>query len=136
MITIEQYFHGKEHSPDNYADAVDLLQLVNDLIDFAVSQGAFTRCVDVDTGSEVSGSRGGSGDGGFRLADSSTGSPNSSHKQAKAVDVYDPGNRLDDWLTDETLADFGLYREAPDSTPGWCHLSTRAPGSGRRTFNP
>jgi hypothetical protein len=29
-----------------------------------------------------------------------------------------------------------LYREDPGSTPGWVHLTTRAPKSGRRTFIP
>ena len=32
-----------------------------------------------------------------------TGWPTSSHRDAKAVDVYDPLNRLDEWLTHATL---------------------------------
>ena len=68
----------------------------------------------------------------------------SSHKEARAVDVYDPSDRLDEWLDtfehgdgDNTrLEQHGLYREAPASTPTWCHLTTRAPHSGRRTFAP
>ena len=80
----------------------------------------------------------------FQAKTSTTGSANSSHKQAKAVDVYDASDRLDEWLDqfevgngDNTmLAEHGLYREAPGSTPTWTHLSTRAPASGRRTFVP
>jgi hypothetical protein len=53
-----------------------------------------------------------------------------------AVDIYDPQNKLDDYLTDEILTKFDLYREAPESTLGWCHLGTRMPGSGHRTFKP
>ena len=143
MITSNQYFGPKPHSPEQADAADDLLTRVNALIDQAVYQGAFSRNVDPDTGSEISGSKGGAGDGGFRLPTSTTGSSRSSHKEARAVDVYDHHNRLDEYLdtfdTDEGLGNavleqFGLYREASAATPGWCHLTTRAPGSGKRTF--
>ena len=144
MITTEQYFQGKPHTPEHDANAQHLLEAVNALIDQATYQGAFSRNVDADTGTEISGSKGGTGDGGFRLPGATTGAPLSSHKQAKAVDVYDPSDRLDGWLSEfddqhwgnSKLEQHGLYREAPASTPTWCHLTTRAPGSGRRTFNP
>ena len=144
MITSAQYFGAKPHTPEHEEDAADLLARVNALVDEAVEDGAFTPTQCPNTGSEISGSKGGSGDGGFRLQTATTGSPNSSHKQARAVDVYDPLNRLDEWLDafefgvgDNTmLAKHGLYREAPHATPTWCHMSNRAPGSGRRTFNP
>ena len=143
MITTESYFSGKPHDVQEDANAQHLLEAVNALIDQAVYEGAFTRNVDPDTGTEISGSKGGAGDGGFRLPTATTGAPQSSHKQAKAVDVYDPHNRLDDYLTrfddgsnNAVLEKFGLYRESPEKTPGWTHLQTRAPGSGRRTFQP
>lgn len=144
MITLEQYFQAKPHDAEQEILADDLLVRVNELIDRAVRDGGFTRNVCPNTGSEISGSKGGAGDGGFRLSTSTTGSARSSHKEAKAVDVYDSSGRLDDWLDqyevgdgDNTvLAEHGLYREHPDSTAGWCHLTTRAPGSGRRTFHP
>lgn len=144
MITNAQYFGAKPHSPAQEEAATDLLVRVNMLVSEAARAGAFERAIDPDTGTEISGSRGGAGDGGFRLPSATTGTAGSSHKQAKGVDVYDPQNRLDAWLDtaehgdgDNTLlAQAGLYREHPDATPGWCHLSTRAPGSGRRTFHP
>lgn len=144
MITAGEYFGSKPYSGAQAARAADLLQRVNALVDEAESTGQFSRNKCPNTGTEISGSKGGSGDGGFRLPDSGTGSPNSSHKQAAAVDVYDGTNRLDAWLDqfedgqggNSKLEEYGLYREAPDATPGWCHLTTRAPGSGRRTFNP
>jgi hypothetical protein len=74
--------------------------------------------------------------GGFRPQDCPQGSPNSSHKVGRGVDIYDPLNALDNWLTDALLEKYGLYRESPLATKGWCHLSDRAPGSGRRTFSP
>lgn len=74
--------------------------------------------------------------GGFRPMSCPQGAPNSSHKIGEGVDVYDPDNKLDDWLNDDILASYHLYREAPSKTPSWCHLTTRAPGSGKRTFMP
>jgi hypothetical protein len=74
--------------------------------------------------------------GGFRPQNATQGAPHSSHKEARAVDVYDPGGKLDAWLNDAKLEHYGLYREHPDATQGWCHLTDRAPGSGRRTFMP
>lgn len=143
MITLEAYFAGKPHDAEQEIMADDLLVRVNELLAQAGRAG-IRRNIDPDTGTEVSGSKGGAGDGGFRLPNATTGRATSSHKQAKAVDVYDPGGHLDDWLDDfevgigdnTMLAEHGLYRENPSSTPGWVHLSTRPPHSGRRTFNP
>lgn len=150
MITVEQYFRRvpsgqKLHTAEQEDFAEAMLFRVNQLVNEAVQAGAFTWPVDPDTGCQISGARGGAGDGGFRAPDSTTGAPNSSHREGKAVDVYDPANKLDDWLTSfETLdaggntklVEYDLYREAPHATIGWCHLTTRRPGSGKRTFLP
>lgn len=74
--------------------------------------------------------------GGFRPQDCPQGAPHSSHKQGQAVDIYDPDNALDNYVTDAILEAYGLYREAPSATLRWCHLSDRPPGSGKRTFQP
>jgi hypothetical protein len=74
--------------------------------------------------------------GGFRLPDCPIGAADSSHKQGQGVDIYDPLNDLDAWITDDILTDFDLYREHPVSTEFWCHLTYRAPHSGHRTFFP
>lgn len=144
IITLSQYFGSKVHSADQEAAFTDLILRVENLVGEAAAVGAFERRIDPDTGSEISGSRGGAGDGGFRLPTAMTGKSMSSHKEAKAVDIYDPMDELDGWLNEfETgegenskLKAHGLYREAPSSTAGWTHLTTRAPGSGRRTFTP
>lgn len=144
MISIEQYFGGKPHVPADEETADDLLTRVNALVDEGVSIGQVTRKNCPNTGTEISGSAHGQGDGGFRLRDATTGRPLSSHKEAKGVDVYDASGNLDAWLDtfengaggNQKLQEYGLYREAPDSTPGWCHLTTRAPHSGHRTFIP
>lgn len=136
MITRDQYFIfkgvEKDHSPEQEANAVELLLRVNELL--TALNWAYP--IDADTGTSISGSKGGSGDGGFRDVFSKTGAPHSSHREGKAVDVFDPNNELDALLTDELLEAYGLYREHPDDTEGWCHLTTRAPHSGHRTFHP
>lgn len=135
MITLEQYFQAKPHAPEHDAAAFELLEKVNALIDWA-RLGGFKNPVCPNTGTQISGSKDGQGDGGFRLPDATAGAHGSSHKEGKGVDVYDPGNVLDHMITDEDLIHFELYREHPDDTLGWCHLTTRAPGSGKRTFYP
>lgn len=142
MITLEQYFQAKPHTAEHEAAAKDLLGRVNDLLAHSLEDGVFSGPTCPNTGTQISGSKGGSGDGGFRLQTSTTGASKSSHKEARAVDVYDPKNELDALLDhsdtvnggNPVLEHYGLYREAPNATPGWCHLTTRPPGSGRRTF--
>jgi hypothetical protein len=140
VINKTDYFGHKITHPDatdeRQANADALLQRVNDLLEHAAQEGAYDGQSDPDTGTQISGSRGGAGDGGFRLTTSATGAPGSAHKEGMGVDVYDPENRLDDWLSDDILALYDLYREHPSATPGWCHLQTRRPRSGRRTFHP
>lgn len=133
MITVDEYF-GKWASlktPQLVANAEGLLARVNPLLQLAVA-GGLDIPINPATRSHISGQT----LGGIRPLDCAQGSRRSSHKQGRGVDVYDPLNRLDAWITDEILDKFGLYREAPSATLGWCHLTDRAPPSGRRTFNP
>lgn len=132
IISLTQYFGAKPHTEEHEIAAGDLLARVNALLEGL----GWDWPIDPDTGCAISGSRGGSGDGGFRLPTATTGAAMSSHKQARAVDVYDPDDYLDRNITDADLERHGLYREHPDATRGWCHLTTRAPGSGKRTFWP
>lgn len=149
-INTDDYFR-KPHSTAQLAAASDLVGRVNDLGHEAERAGAFTFTIDPDTGCAISGRAGGDGDGGFRTPSSTTGAPDSAHRvlpaekpKGVAVDVYDPGNRLDTWLDgfedghggNSMLEKHDLYREAPSATQSWCHLTTRAPASGRRTFQP
>ncbi len=131
-ITLDQYFQSKPHTPEQAEAATDLLGRVERLCAALAWDWPF----DPDTGTSVSGSKGGQGDGGFRLMTATTGRTASSHKEARGVDVFDPKNELDDLITDALLSAYGLYRESPESTIGWCHMTTRAPKSGHRTFIP
>lgn len=136
MISLAQYFGIYEDHPDAgpgmWHNAENLLDRVNSLLEEYLSQTGKTPPIDADTNSQVSGS----GNGGFRPRDCKVGSKNSSHKEGRGVDVKDPDEALDHWLTDDILKRFSLYREAPASTLGWAHLTDRAPPSGKRTFNP
>lgn len=134
-ISLEDYFGPWATSVDATVERIDnaerLLEKVNTLLAAAESDGVPVR-VNPNTNSRVSGEK----YGGFRPQDCPQGAPHSSHKDGCGVDVFDPINELDMWLTDDKLEKFGLYREAPTATPHWCHLTDRAPHSGRRTFLP
>lgn len=154
MISLEEYFSGgsrekfgqklshPDATPERQQRAVTLLDRVNRLLLWAVEGGIIqANQHDEDTGCCISGTKNGAGDGGFRLQGSGTGSPRSKHKEGAAVDVYDPGDKLDNALTDDILKEYGLFREHPSATPGWCHLQILPPGSwsadnDRRTFYP
>lgn len=133
MIQLAQYFAGKPHTPEQEEAATDLLLRVNTML---TEEFAWNFPTDADTGTPISGAKNGYGDGGFRMPTATTGRSASSHKEAKGVDVYDPKNWLDNNITNLTLEKYGLYREHPDCTITWCHLTTRQPASGKRTFYP
>lgn len=132
MISVEDYFHGRPHSDEHEANATKLVGLVNTLLmKYEVATG---RTVPVNplTGCQIAGSK----EGGFRFQDCPQGSPLSSHKIGAGVDVFDPKNQLDVWITDDILEECDLYREHPSATNSWCHLTFRSPPSGHRSFFP
>lgn len=132
MITMEQYFGDKPHSNEQLLSAMILLSRVESLLTAARDAGAYKDEENHKTASTISGE----GNGGFRTPECPIGAPHSAHKEAKAIDIYDPENKLDAWISDEILEIWDLYREAPDSTIHWCHLQTRPTVSGHRTFIP
>lgn len=152
MISLDQYFTNpttgelKPYNQSQEEAALDLLLRREDLRQEYYEATGKSKDIDPDTGTEISGKRDGSGDGGFRLKGSKTSAGRkSSHEDARGLDDSDQDNGFDDWLTafdredgkrNSMLEKHGLYREHPDSTPTWCHLTTRAPGSGKRTFWP
>lgn len=131
-ITIEQYFRGRPHTPVQEEAAKELLGRVNGLIDaFKVATGKEIP-INPHTNSLISGLT----EGGFRLPECTQGASMSSHKEAKGVDITDPKNELDAWITHKILMKFDLYREAEQYTVGWTHVQTRVPKSGCRSFLP
>jgi hypothetical protein len=136
MITLQDYFGDKSHPTEYNLNALTLLYRVNNLMAAFVTDTGEISVNNPATGNQVSGSKG--GDGGFRLPTSLTGSSKSAHKLGMAVDIYDRGNHLDKWLDEnpDALIKYDLYREEPNATINWCHLGTRKPISGNRTFKP
>ena len=132
MISLAQYFIERPRTTEQGLDAITLLDRVNRLLTEYMTDTGVESPINPATGSQISGET----EGGFRLPDCPQGAPNSSHKQAMACDIYDPHNALDDWLTDDLLAQFDLYREHPDYTKTWTHLQTRKPPSGHRSYIP
>lgn len=134
-ITLEQYVGVHANSPDwtpaRRANAEVLLERVNAALDELQGCGA-PLSINPHTGNYISGRT----FGGFRPQSCPQGRPGSSHKEGQGIDIADPDNILDDHIDDEFLTLHGLYREHPDDTDTWVHLTTRAPGSGRRTFKP
>jgi hypothetical protein len=134
MITLQDYFGDKPHPTEYNLNALTLLYRVNNLLAAYTTDTGLIIPNNPATGSQVSGS----GDGGFRLPTSLTGSSKSAHKVAQAVDIADHGEHLDKWLDKypDALIKYDLYREEPSATINWTHLSTRKPFSGKRTFFP
>jgi hypothetical protein len=135
IITLAEYF-GPWFDDESVTDEIienaeSLLERVDALVYAAQADRVILQRNPV-TGTHVAGQT----LGGYRPPHSTTGAPSSAHKTGQAVDIFDINDRLDNWVTDGILATFGLYREHPDATRHWCHLTTRAPKSGRRSFYP
>lgn len=69
---------------------------------------------------------------------SAGGAEHSPHLTCEAIDLHDRDGIIKHKLQSNTpyLAQLGLYMEWPTSTPSWCHLQTRRPGSGSLIFHP
>ena len=135
MISIIDFFGKFLGHPDatneRIMDAEAMLEKVNALLLEAEANG-----VEIQTNPHTHTCVSGETYGGFRPQDCPLGAPHSSHKLGRAVDIYDPTNDLDRWITDARLEAHDLYRESPGSTPMWAHLSDKMPASGKRTFTP
>ena len=138
MITPAQYFGKKPHNDIQATNAECLLSAVNRLLDEAHADDCYGYWIDPDTETQISGSNGGSGDGGFREPNSKTGAKSSKHRSADAVDVYDPERALAQWVFDHKarLVHHELYCEDFRWTPVWCHFQRVPPGSGKRIYIP
>jgi len=134
MITLEQYFGAKKHPIEHLANANILLAKVN----LCLYKAEYDGWIDPDTNSQISGAKGGSGDGGYRTPDSHTGGAGSAHRSARAVDVFDPDRILAQWCVKNkaALVEIGLWCEDFRYTPVWCHFQQIQPKSGKRIYIP
>lgn len=66
------------------------------------------------------------------------GASKSAHLTCEACDFHDSSGIIGRFILGNqiVLEKCGLYAENPKVTIGWCHLTTRSPGSGNRIFNP
>lgn len=137
MITLSHYTGKWRDSPDwtagMEANALRLLTSVNAL-EAEMARGGIRFPDNPRTRNGVSGEL----YGGFRPQACPIGAPASKHKQAQAVDRYDPHGYIDAWCFAhlDRLAFHGIWIEAPDSTPGWSHWQCVGPKSGARVFKP
>lgn len=123
------FYDHADATEERKANARELCDKANDLLVEAEAHGVEIR-TNWRTKTVVSGDQ----YGGFRPQDCPIGAPNSAHKNGMAVDIWDPDNELDNYVTDAILEAHDLYREAPSKTPKWCHLQTRP--TKNRTFLP
>ena len=123
------FFDHPDATDERKENARVLCDMVNDLLIEAEAHGVEIK-TNWRTKTVVSGEQ----YGGFRPKDCPIGAPGSAHKQGMGVDIFDPDNELDNYVTDAILTAHDLYRESPGSTKGWCHLQTRP--TKNRTFLP
>lgn len=130
MITVDEYFQDSisnyNFTPKSwdYEHSDDLLTRVNKLLE------DFGEELDLRSGHRTREKTLALIAAGYRAA------LGGKHETSQAVDVADPHNLLDAWLSDAKLESYGLYREAPSATDTWCHLQNFPPKSGHRTFIP
>ena len=62
----------------------------------------------------------------------------SKHLSGQAVDLYDPGRKLQEWSKTNILVleELELWMEDFSATPNWCHFQTVPPKSKNRFFKP
>jgi len=140
MITLKQYF-GKFLDHEDVTDeirsnATSLLAACEKLESLAIADGV-VFLINPITKSGISGTQ----YGGFRPQSCVIGATKSSHKIGRAIDLYDPEGKIDQWCFAHSeregyLSQCGIYIEHPSKTLGWSHWTTRRPGSGNRVFFP
>lgn len=133
MITLEQYFNGKLADDGHKKNAANLITRVNGMLHLAHLDGCYDYWIDEDTGTTISGAKGGSGGGGYRDDKSKTGTPKSTHRFGQGIDIYDPDRVLAQWCVhnQDALDRFGIWAEDFRYTNGWCHLQTKRAKYGR-----
>lgn len=141
MLTLADYWMGRdaqyphEMSLGLERNALLIVELANKLVTLAKVAGVTFR-ESPKTGTLVS--------SGWRPASlnakTANAAPNSKHITGQAIDLYDQANSLDSWLMtkdgQDTMVKLGLWHEHPTHTPGWVHVQSIPPRSGKRTFYP
>lgn len=145
MISFAEYFGPWINHPDateeRKANAIRLLTACDLLERMAVADGVVFPEHDRSLSglawhdhSDISGV----GFGGFRPQFCPIGASHSAHKEALAVDRFDPSGLIDAWCmkNQDKLAQCGIYLEHPSATSGWSHWGVRPPASGKQVYFP
>ena len=144
MISPHDYFgsrfHHKEVTSEVRDNADILIFCTNSLLREYQDEVDHDVPLNPNTDTQISGMT----EGGFRLKNCKQGARQSSHKQGKGVDIFDPFNELDNWIkkynyghrSNYILERWNLYIEHPSKTKTWVHLTIRPPRSGNRIFYP
>jgi hypothetical protein len=136
MITIQDYFGKWNDHPAKTLTHVTNAQLLISRVNDLLAELLKTRRIDLDINPTTKTLVSGEQYGGWRPPECPIGAPRSAHKTGEAIDIYDADGDIDGAIDDPLLRKHGLYREHPSATRSWCHLTTRAPKSGRRSFYP
>jgi hypothetical protein len=115
------YAKSKDLTPVRLANVDRLLTAANRLQQFCMTHGIEFK-MNPKTKSQI----GGETNGGFRPQNCKIGSPKSAHKEALALDWYDPVGEIDSFLMTNPEAqalakELGFYFEHPSATVGWSH---------------
>lgn len=135
MITLEQYFMGRDQS--HAAELTD--ELIANATEWCARYNRLAAIYEQNTGGKAPDKM----TSGWRpksINDRTPGAAKSSrHLTCQAGDLDDDGP-FDRWCFEnpQHLAEVGLWQEHPGWTDGWCHLQTIPPRSGEhvRTFIP
>lgn len=129
MLTLADYFMGRDAT---HADELTAALLDNARVIVARANGLL-KLAGIAAGQVNSGWRPHSINAMIAHA-----SPRSRHLTCQAIDLRDADGTLDTWCMSNlhALEVLGLWLEHPDATPGWCHVQTVPPRSGRRVFMP
>ncbi len=143
-ITLDHYLGPHKDNPAAratvvLANAAATIALANALCEAAQADGVALED-NPATGNAISGN----GNGGIRPPDSTVGASGSKHKDANAVDRYDPKRSLMKWVlanpskVTEVAEKLGaeIAFEHPQWTRSWCHIQRILPGSRNRVFVP
>lgn len=131
LITLDDFWMGRDktHPPTDQfrINAQDLVTRVNALLSMYYAEIPAAPRTRVTSGYRPPG-----------INASVGGAKMSNHMICKAVDLADEDGGLDDWCIEcqHFLAAYGLWLEHPEATPGWTHLQSVGPRSGRRVFRP
>jgi hypothetical protein len=130
MITLRSYWLGRD---SDYADQLTAEINLNAQNTVAKVNELLVRAARTDITTVASGWR----PKGINDATANA-SKNSRHLTGQACDLPDPDSSLAEWCVDnlDVLKEIGLWLEDPRWTPGWLHVQTVPPKSGRLVYIP